>query len=162
MVSLGRGFFIFGLGLVAVIAGGPAKGSGLAGTWTVKVKFKSGAFAAVKDLEFLTAFNEGGTMTESSNYDGAPPVPPAYGIWRKTGADRYEAKYVFFNSKPPARFEEISGGGGWGPAGRGVLMEKIFVSRDSYDSTITLEMIDPSGKHSDGGRAVAHGVRMKF
>jgi len=46
-------------------------------------RFGSGALVDVKDLEFVYAFDAGGAMTESSNYDGAPPVPPAYGIWRK-------------------------------------------------------------------------------
>ena len=40
----------------------------LAGAWRGKVQFTSGAFAEIKDLEFMYAFNAGGTMTESSNY----------------------------------------------------------------------------------------------
>ena len=38
----------------------------LAGSWRSRVQFKSGAFSAVKNLEFMFAFNSGGTMTESS------------------------------------------------------------------------------------------------
>ena len=34
----------------------------LTGTWKAKVQFKTGAFAGVKDLEFLLSFNSGGTM----------------------------------------------------------------------------------------------------
>ena len=64
-------------------------------------------------------------MTESSNYDASPPVPPAYGIWRKVGAREFEAKYEFYVTKAPAAFEEIAKGGGWGPAGRGVFVERI-------------------------------------
>ena len=60
----------------------------IVGAWKGKVKFNSGAFAEVKDLEFMYVFNAGGTMTESSNYDGALPVPPAYGIWKKTGENK--------------------------------------------------------------------------
>jgi hypothetical protein len=40
----------------------------------------------------MYVFNTGGTMTESSNYDGAPPVPPAYGVWRSVGPNEFEAK----------------------------------------------------------------------
>ena len=40
-----------------------------------------------KDLEFMYAFNVSGTMTESSNYDAAPPVPPAYGVWKKVESE---------------------------------------------------------------------------
>jgi hypothetical protein len=58
----------------------PAVG-GLPGSWRSKVQFEDGAFASIKDLEFMYVFNAGGTLTESSNYDGAPPVPPAYEIW---------------------------------------------------------------------------------
>jgi hypothetical protein len=51
----------------------------LAGAWQGRVQFTTGAFADTKDLEFMYAFNSGGTMTESSNYDAAPPAPPADG-----------------------------------------------------------------------------------
>lgn len=88
----------------------------LLGQWRAQLQFTSGAFAAIKDLEFMYVFNSGGTMTESSNYDGAPPVPPAYGIWRNTGPKQFEVKYEFYVTKAPAAFEEISKGGGWGPA----------------------------------------------
>ena len=56
----------------------------LVGAWKGKVQFTTGAFAEIKDFEFMYVFNVGGTMTESSNYDGVPPTPPAYGIWKKT------------------------------------------------------------------------------
>ena len=41
----------------------------LVGEWRAHLQFTSGAFAPVKDLEFMYVFNQGGTMTESSNYD---------------------------------------------------------------------------------------------
>ena len=74
----------------------------LAGEWRAQLQFTSGAFAPIKDLEFMYAFNQGGTMTESSNYDASPPVPPAYGIWRKVGDREFEAKYEFYVTKAPA------------------------------------------------------------
>ena len=95
--------------------------SDFVGEWRAKLQFTSGAFAPIKDLEFMYVFNQGGTMTESSNYDASPPVPPAYGIWRKVGAREYEAKYEFYVTKPPAAFDEIAKAGGWGPAGRGCV-----------------------------------------
>ncbi|HKU61349.1 MAG TPA: hypothetical protein VJQ44_09045, partial [Gemmatimonadales bacterium] len=103
---------------------------GLAGQWRASLQFSSGAFAPVKDLEFMYAFNPGGTMTESSNYDAAPPVPPAYGIWRKVGPREFEAKYEFYVTKAPTAFAELAKGGGWGPAGRGVFVERISISED--------------------------------
>ena len=100
----------------------------LAGEWKGIVQFKTGMYAEIKDLLFMRVFNEGGTMTESSNYDGAPPVPPAYGIWRKTGEKQYEAKYEFFTTNLPASFEDISKSGGFTPAGYGVISETITLS----------------------------------
>src|SRR5258705_377512 len=78
----------------------------LVGAWRSEVRFTSGDFAAVKDLEFLFVFNRGGTMTESSNYDSAPPVPPAYGVWRATGGRTFRSKYLFYTTKPPAKPEQ--------------------------------------------------------
>ncbi len=83
------------------LAGSHTAPAGFVGEWRAQLQFTSGAFASIKDLEFMYSFNQGGTMTESSNYDASPPVPPAYGIWRKTGNNTYEAKYEFYVTKPP-------------------------------------------------------------
>jgi hypothetical protein len=145
-------------------SGEAAEREGLVGAWRSHIQFSSGAFAAVKDLEFMYVFNAGGTLTESSNYDGAPPVPPAYGTWRKNG-DQYEAKYAYFATKPPATFDDITKGGGWSPAGHGVLTEKITLAGDgrTYKSQISYVMYDPSGKPVEGGgEGSATGERMGF
>jgi hypothetical protein len=139
--------------------------SALVGPWRGHVQFTDGAFAAVKDLEFMYTFNAGGTMTESSNYDGAPPVPPAYGAWRKIGEKKYEAKYSFYWTKPPVNFDEIAKGNGWAPGGHGVLTQEITVSADGngFDSTIRLQMYDQSGRPTDPeSRATAQATRMGF
>jgi hypothetical protein len=144
--------------------GGPAAHD-LVGQWRAKLQFRSGAFAAIKDLEFAYVFNAGGTMTESSNYDAAPPVPPAYGIWRRVDRSQFEAKYEFYVTKAPARLEDITGGGGWLPAGRGFFLERITISDDgeSFTSTIRYEAFDQAGKPVEGGgEAEGRGVRLRF
>jgi hypothetical protein len=149
--------------LFAVVATSP-QSTDLTGAWTAKVQFTTGAFATTKDLEFLLVFNKGGTMTESSNYDSAPPVPPAYGIWKKTAKNQYQAKYVYYITKPPAKFDEISGGGGWMPAGKGELVEKITLAPNgqTYQSTLTMKMFDEKGKLGETWKANCRGVRMRF
>ncbi|HTQ01569.1 MAG TPA: hypothetical protein VMN56_19790 [Casimicrobiaceae bacterium] len=124
----------------------------LAGAWRSQVRFTGGALSGMKDLEFMYVFNAGGTMTESSNYDGAPPVPPAYGVWKSTGPRKYEAKYVFYVTKPPASFEDVAKGGGWLPVGHGVLSERITLSADgnSYRSTISYAAFDRNGNPVEG------------
>lgn len=137
----------------------------LAGAWRAKLQFRSGAFAAIKDLEFMYVYNAGGTMTESSNYDAVPPVPPAYGIWRRVGPKQFEAKYEFYLTRAPAAFEEIVKGGGWLPAGRGVFVETITLSDNgqSFTSRIRYEVFDPAGNPVEGGgEADGQGVRLSF
>jgi hypothetical protein len=144
--------------------GGPAADA-IVGAWHAKIQFKDGAFAAVKNLEFLYVFNAGGTMTESSNYDGAPPVPPAYGVWRMVGPRQAEATYTYFNTQPPSRFEDVARGGGWLPAGRGVLRERFTLGADaqSLESAITLELYDQHGNRITGGGAgTGAGTRIRF
>ncbi len=138
---------------------------GLTGAWRARVNFRTGAFAAIRDLEFMYVFNAGGTLTESSNYDSAPPVPPAYGVWHKISATEYEAKYTFFVTKPPASFSEIAGGAGWLPTGHGVLTEQITLAPDgnSYKSIINYEPVGVDGKTVEGGGAgEVSAVRMDF
>jgi hypothetical protein len=144
----------------------PSSGANsLIGAWQSTVQFSGGVFASIKDLRFLYVFNPGGTLTESSNYDGVPPVPPAYGVWREVAPNRFEAKYIFYITKPPASFQDIAGGGGWLPTGHGVLLERIQLAADgqAYESTISFSAFDLAGKPAPGGgEAQAHGTRIAF
>ena len=135
----------------------------LVGAWRSQVQFSSGEFAAIKDLEFLYVFNRGGTMTESSNYDGAPPVPPAYGVWRSLGSGRFEAVYVFYTTKPPEKLEQITQG--WTPVGRGELTERIELAPDahSFESVITLRLFDATGHPVPGdNQGTGRATRIDF
>ena len=137
----------------------------LTGAWEGSVQFSAGAFAAVKDLRFMYAFIADGTMFESSNYDSAPPVPPAYGVWKKISARQYLAKYRFYISSPVASADELIKGGGWGPGGYGVLTENIELAADgnSFVSTLALELFDKDGKSlGDGGAAKGSAARLGF
>ena len=137
----------------------------LVGAWKGKVQFKTGAYAEIKDFEFMWVFNEGGTMTESSNYDGIPPTPPAYGIWKKTGDKQYKARYEFYWNKVPASYEELAKAGGFPNSGYGVLTEKITLLNDghSYSSTIKLNLFDQAGKQIVfNDEATAEVKRMEF
>jgi hypothetical protein len=142
-----------------------AKSSPIVGAWRSRVQFLGGPIAEVTDLEFLYCFNQGGTMTESSNYDGAPPVPPAYGVWREIAPNRFEAKYLYYNSKPPSTFQELTDRGGWIPNGYGELTETIVLTDNgrSFESDIELQMYDGSGKAVEGGgKAKGKGERIQL
>lgn len=142
-----------------------AKTGSVIGAWRSQIRFSSGAFTTMKNLEFMYVFNQGGTLTESSNYDAAPPVPPAYGVWRSTGPGKFEAKYYFYITAPPKKFEEITSGAGWGPAGFGVFIERINLSDDgkTFTSTIDYSAFDAQGKPVEGGgKATGTGRRIQF
>lgn len=51
---------------------------GRVGAWRSNLQFQTGTFAPIKDLAFLYAFNEGGTMTESSW------LPSGYGVFTES------------------------------------------------------------------------------
>jgi hypothetical protein len=142
----------------------PSQPVPLVGAWRSSVQFETGAFAAIKDLEFMYVFNAGGTLTESSNYDGAPPVPPAYGVWRQVGPGEFEAKYEYYATAPSPP-EVFKGGGGWIPSGRGVFTERITLSSDgqAFTSTIRYEALGTQGEPVAGsGEARARAVRIGF
>jgi hypothetical protein len=146
--------------------GQPQKASDdLVGAWRGKVTLTSGAFAPLKDLQYMYVFNAGGTMTESSNYDGVPPVPPAYGVWRRTGPRVFEAKYQWFQSKSVSTSDELIKSGGWLPDGYGSIHQTITMSADgnSFTSKITVELFDKAGKPiAGGGSGTAVGERIRF
>ncbi|MEO8450988.1 MAG: hypothetical protein ABI647_14420 [Gemmatimonadota bacterium] len=138
-------------------------GPSLSGAWKAGIEFQSGALAAFKGLEFMYVFNAGGTMTESSNYDAAPPVPPAYGVWRELGPNRYEANYQYYVTRPSTPAESATAGGGWMPDGYGVLTETITLATDgaSFTSAIKLDLFYQAGQPvAGGGVGTAHGRRM--
>ena len=138
----------------------------LYGPWRAAIDVQSGAFATAKGLEFMYVFHMDRTMTESSNYDAAPPVPPAYGVWRMIPGDgtEFEAKYEFFTTapSPPDQFKT---GAGWLPSGRGVFTERITVAKDgkTFTSVISYELFDAKGtKIPGGGTASGRGTRIDF
>ena len=137
---------------------------GLTGAWRSTVQFQSGTFASVKDLEFMYVFNSGGTMTESSNYDGAPPVPPAYGIWREVGQNQFEARYEFYITRLPDSTDGMVLGAGFLPAGRGIIAEKITLSADgnAFSSQLRMELLDKSGAKVESSEATSAGQRVTF
>lgn len=154
--------------IVAVSGCTPSAMSGsnddLAGAWRSSVHFDSGDFAGLSDLEFLYAFNSGGTMTESSNYDAVPPVAPAYGAWKRVGPGEFVARYEFFVTKAPTKVEDLVAGAGWNPIGRGRFDEHIQVSADgsSFDSTFRYSPLNPDGSPAgDPVTGKAHGVRIQ-
>ena len=136
----------------------------LVGAWRANLQFSTGAFAGIKDLEFMYVFNQGGTLTESSNYDGAPPVPPAYGAWRANSATEFEARYEFYSTAPSAP-EAFKTGAGWLPSGRGIFTERITLAADgkTFTSSITYQALDTHGQPIEGGgTATGRGVRIGF
>lgn len=137
----------------------------LTGAWRAQIQFTNGAFASINDLEFMYVFNDGGTMTESSNYDAAPPVPPAYGIWREIGKNQFEVRYEFYVSRPLDSLQALTINGGWLPAGRGVLTDTITLAFDgqSFTSKVIYESFDQAGRPiPSGGEANGLGTRMGF
>lgn len=152
---------------VALLACSPAPArqespSPIIGAWRSSLQFADGAFAGIKDLEFMYVFNQGGTLTESSNYDGAPPVPPAYGTWRAISATEFEAKYEFYVTAP-APPDAFKAGAGWLPSGRGIFTERITLGADgkTFTSTITYEAFDTHGQPvAGGGTASGRAVRI--
>jgi hypothetical protein len=81
------------------------------------------------------------------------------------GAGRFEAEYKFFTTRPPSDVKSLDTGGGWLPAGSGVLTERITLAADgrSYDSAMTLEPFDVVGKPVSGGsEATVHATRVGF
>lgn len=146
-------------------SGPEATDAALVGAWRGQVQFTTGAFAGVKDLDFMYVFHADGTLTESSNYDASPPVPPAYGVWRKIGARLFEARYEYYWTKAPANFAAIAQGGGWAPGGRGVLSQQITLAADgqAFTSTIKYEVLDPQGRPTEAASAATgQGERLRF
>ena len=160
---------VFGVVGAALLAAGctadqPVEPAPLVGAWRSSLQFETGAFAVIKDLEFMYVFNAGGTVTESSNYDGAPPVPPAYGVWRPVGPREFEVKYEYFATSPSPP-EMFKSGGGWLPSGRGVFTERITLSADgqTFTSTIRYEALGVKGEPVAGsGEAQGRAVRIRF
>lgn len=169
-MRVSRRILVLATMVLAVVVNGcaeyrPVRPPPLVGAWRAELQFTTGSFASIKNLEFMYVFNAGGTLTESSNYDGAPPVPPAYGVWRALGVNEFEARYEYFATAPPLSFDALASGGGWLPAGRGVFVERITVAPDAktFTSKLRYEALDAAGKPVEGGgEALGRATRIAF
>ena len=73
--------------------------------------------------------------------------------------------YEFYLTRPPATAAENIPGGGWLPAGRGVLVEQITMAADgkTYTSTIDYQVYEgPDKPPQSGGKAQARATRLLF
>mgnify|MGYP003693612545 CR=1 FL=1 len=103
-------------------------------------------------------------MTESSNYDGAPPVPPAYGVLAQDGPRRIRTEIRVLldrhlrRSRPSSRAQA-----GCLPAAA-VFTETIKLAADgqSFTSTMRHEAFDAKGNPADGGTAQRPGRPHRF
>ena len=62
---------------------------------------------------------------------------------------------MFYVTKAPASFQDITKGGGWSPDGSGVFTEEITLAADgnSYTAKVTYVAYDVNGKPAAGGGA---------
>ena len=137
----------------------------LAGEWRAQLQFSSGAFASIKDLEFMYSFNQGGTHDRVVELRRVAAGAAGLRDLAEGRGQEFEAKYEFYVTKAPAAFDEIAKGGGWGLAGRGVFVERITLSEDgkSFTSKIKYDQFDTAGKPAEGGgEATGKGVKLAF
>jgi len=81
----------------------------------------------------MYVFSQGGTMTESSNYDASRPCHRHTDL--AEGRDQgVRGQYEFYVTKAPAAFDEITKGRCWSPSGRGVFVERITFPRTASRS----------------------------
>lgn len=164
--ALSAALLVTGCGNPSSPPNASADGARLVGAWRSKMVFRSGPLAEMKNLEFLYAYNAGGTMTESSNYDeAANSSPPTYGVWKQTGARTFQTKYVFYTTKAPAPATGQPSSGDWWPNGHDVLTETITLTDDgqTYTSTVGLAMVDKADAPiSGGGAGTGAGTRIAF
>ena len=120
------------------------------------MQLRDGDFAAVDDLEFMYVFNLGGTLTESSNYDAAPPVPRPTASGGRSAPGRFEARYEFYPTRAAGcAGDDLTAGGGWLAAGRGIFSETITVADDG-EALVDGPATRPSRRRRSGrGRAPA-------
>jgi hypothetical protein len=69
-------------------------------------------------------------MTESSNYDGVPPVPPAYGCGKRSAQTSSRRDTSSSPRSHPLVSRKSPVGGGMDADGHGVLTETITLSAD--------------------------------
>jgi hypothetical protein len=74
-------------------------------------------------------------------------------VWRSLGSGVIEAKYLFYATQPPEKLEQLPQG--WGPAGHGEIVEQLKLAPDHkmFESSLTPQLFDQSGRVVPGGGA---------
>jgi hypothetical protein len=150
--------------LLAVSITGPTGApAGLEGGWRVQVTIETGPFTGSQ--QYLMVYSAGGGMIESSNFDSAPPVPPAYGSWLASGESSFRSTYVFFTTEP---VDQLDAAAGWDFSGSGKFRESITLSSsgNDYTSRLSYELYDTADKplagQSGEGYSVGRRIVVEF
>jgi hypothetical protein len=135
---------------------------GLLGAWRARVTIDSGPLAGIP-FQFLVTYAAGGGMVESSNFDEATPVPPAYGSWVATGPWTFRSTYVFFTTNPPSDPGTLPTAG-WAFSGSGKLREQITIAHDgtTYTSHLYYQLYDTTDNALPGQSGAAHAMATRI
>ena len=146
------------LGATQNLVSGQEKDTGrsmrsLEGVWQTTVSQRNCQTGdVIRVFTGLSAYHEGGTMSETSTALGPALRSPGYGVWDKDGHSTYSASFIFQRYNPDGSF-----------AGTQKTTSAIVVGSDgsTYDTTTSIQVYDVNGNLLGTGCATATATRFE-
>ncbi|MGB8472681.1 MAG: hypothetical protein WCE61_01200 [Candidatus Acidiferrum sp.] len=105
----------------------------LIGLWDSQVTLTNCQGVVIKTFEAFEMFNQGGTLSSTDNQSANGP---GVGTWQGLGRGSYSAPFQFFSFNPD---------GTWASTARISRNIQLGMDRNSYTSTVGVEIFDPNG-----------------
>lgn len=100
----------------------------------------------------LSTFNEGGTMTENAASSSPSLRSASHGVWKKDATGTYSASFIFLRYNPDGTFAGTQ---------RTTVTNVLTEDGNSYDSTASIQVLDPNDNVVFNGCATAIGTRFE-
>lgn len=123
------------------------------GVWQTTVTVRNSATGApMATFRGLSSFHEGGTMSETAASSNPSLRSPAHGVWEKQSRGTYTASFMFLRFNPDGTFAGT----------QKTTVTNVLTGRgNTYDSTASIQVLDPNNNVLFTGCATAIGTRFE-
>lgn len=126
---------------------------GIEGVWQTTVTLRNcQTGAAMGTFRGLSTFHEGGTMSETAASSGSGLRSPAHGVWEKERRGTYSASFIFLRFAPDGTFAGTQ---------KTTVTNVLTGNGNTYDSTASVQVIDPNNNVLFTGCATATAIRFE-
>lgn len=131
----------------------PHASQSIEGAWRTAVTQRNcETGAAIGTFPGLSTFHEGGTISEMAVQPGPSLRSPGHGVWERQSSGTYRGTFIFLRFNPDGTFAGTQ---------KITVTNVLTGSGNTYDSTASIQVLDPNNNVLFTGCATAVGTRFQ-